>query len=630
MKQKLLTRLMLAGLAGAAFTGAHAGQIQASSVSIAREAISSDTQAIVAPSISYRFAGDVDARVQAQTFQVQFTLEQGTWAAAPSANAYSISDGVTGQIQDQSAVAPGANSVATGVAANSSYTVVATNLSADKKTLWVTFTVNQGATALVKQPIISLNVTQNTVAGTPGTASTTRATVNGLKTVVGDIVSDYTSSKICAAVKTARVRVDHYVGLQNPAALATEANATADEHKRDSATNSGTLITFPTNLGILFATSTGTLKLQSGGNATFDSTGAGSVVASAAPSTAGTAHVAAAGAGQLTARLGIARLAQTAVGLDSNLTNVYALNNGGNGLTVAANAAANNGEVEIRSFDLQVSATNGFSVGGSLFAAVAGNNCATPIAGSSVAITSANAAGPIVVPVTSAAAFGNSGTDPVEICYTVTGTSTVPSSAFTVVGTLTKSAETANNSFAEQNNVCNGTLYSLGGGLKIDVRNYASSAEKSGYQSVLRFINNSDVVTADVFAQVIHQDGRLGNWAKLTDLKPRASLNMTAAQIDARLAAGTAPDAGAANNGAAAAADQAATATSTNTAPRLRITSNSGNSLRVQNYLFNAATGQILEASGSQAVDFNGNNDRAPGSDGQYISQDANSGINLK
>ncbi len=624
MKQKTLTRLMLAGLAGAALSGAQAGQIQASSVSIAREAVSTDTQAITAPSISYRFAGDVDARVQAQTFQVQFILEQGTWAAAPTANAYSISDGVTGQIQDQTASAA--------TITNSTYTVVGTAISTDKKTLWVTFTVNQGAAALIKQPIISLNVTSNTVGGVAAVASTTRATVNGLKTIVGDIAADYAADKTCAAVKTARVSVKHYVGLQNPAAIATDTNGTPDEHTRSAATNSGTLITFPTNLGVKFATSTGSLKLTSGGNLTFDSTGAGAVVPTLAstPTVAGTAHVATAGAGQLLARLGIARLTQEAVGLDSGLANIYALDNTTGITNGQATALLNNGEVEAKSFDLVVSATNGFSVGGTLFAALAGANCGAAI-GSAVTVTTTNAAGPITIPVTSGAAFGVTGKDPVEICYSVTGTATIPSSAFTVVGTLVKSAEGSSTSFAEQNNTCNGTLYSLGGGLKIDVRNYASSAEQSGYQSVLRFINNSDVVNADVFAQVIHQDGKLGNWAKLTDLKPRASLNMTAAQIDAKLAAGTAPGAAAAaDNGAAAAAYQAGNATSSDTAPRLRITSNSGNSLRVQNYLFNAATGQILEASASQAVDFNGSTDRAPGSDGQYISQDANSGINLK
>ena len=75
---------------------------------------------------------------------------------------------------------------------------------------------------------------------------------------------------------------------------------------------------------------------------------------------------------------------------------------------------------------------------------------------------------------------------------------------------------------------------------------------------------------------------------------------------------------------------QAGTAATSDTAPRLRITSTTGSSLRVQNYLYNAATGQIVEVSGSQAVDYEGNNIlRAPVSDGQYISQDANSGLNL-
>ena len=61
MKQTLLSRLILAGLAGAAMSAAHAGQIQASSVSIAREVITLDTQSVNSPAIAYRFAGDVDA-----------------------------------------------------------------------------------------------------------------------------------------------------------------------------------------------------------------------------------------------------------------------------------------------------------------------------------------------------------------------------------------------------------------------------------------------------------------------------------------------------------------------------------------------------------------------------------------
>ena len=71
-------------------------------------------------------------------------------------------------------------------------------------------------------------------------------------------------------------------------------------------------------------------------------------------------------------------------------------------------------------------------------------------------------------------------------------------------------------------------------------------------------------------------------------------------------------------------------------APRLRITSTTAKSLRVQNYVVNNATGEMFEASNSQGVDFEGRDDRAslatPDdiSGQQFISQDANSGLNLR
>src|SRR5574343_7576 len=75
MKEKLISRLVMGALVGLAATGAYAGQIQSSSTSIAREVITTDAQAVTSPRVSYRFAGDVDARSQDQTFQVQFTLD---------------------------------------------------------------------------------------------------------------------------------------------------------------------------------------------------------------------------------------------------------------------------------------------------------------------------------------------------------------------------------------------------------------------------------------------------------------------------------------------------------------------------------------------------------------------------
>lgn len=612
MKQTLLSRLILAGLAGAAMTAAQAGQIQASSVSIAREVITTDTQSVIAPSIAYRFAGDVDARVQAQTFQIQFTLAQGTWGTLPAgiANAISVSDGVSGVIQDQSAAAP--------VGVNASYTVVSSGKSTDGKTLWATITVNQGATALVKQPIFSLNVTANTIAGVAAVnVAASRAPVLGLYTVVGDLVSDFTSSGLCQAVKSLAVSFSHYVALTSPTSIATASTATADEHTRSGATNTATLIVFPTNITVAMTPATSAAFLTPGGNLTFSNNGLG-----------GNSWVNA-----TVAMLGSVKLTQNASGLDSNLVNTYALAGVASGayaagLDAVATSAANVGDVEVKQVDVKVAASNGFVVGGNLSMSTAAN-CGAVLASSVTAITALNSAGPITVSTTAAAdvnaLFGAGGVTSAYVCYTAPGTATIPSSSFTAIATIVKAPVGVANT-AEQNNTCSGSFYSLGGGLKIDVKNYASSAETSGYMSVLRFINNSDTAIADVWAQFVHQTGKLGNWAKIADLPVRGVVNMTAAQIDAKLAAGSTATA---VPGTAAAVAQAATATTSDTAPRLRITSTTGRSLRVQNYLFNRATNQILEGSGDQAVDFEGTATRAPASEGQYQSQDANSGLNL-
>jgi len=623
MKQTLLSRLILAGLAGAAMSAAHAGQIQASSVAIAREVITTDAQSILSPTISYRFTGDVDARGQAQTFQVQFTLAQGEFSALPAnpERAIKVTNGITNVVVDQGPA----------VAGTPTYTVGTVALSTDKKTMYATITVAQDAAAgNIQQPLITMNSTTNTIAGVANVNVTAnRASLTKLFAVVGDIPADFAASGICTANKTLAVSVAHYTALTAPAALATTVNATADEHTRGGATNTATLVVFPTNIAITVAASGNSAYLTPGGNTTFSDNGANPAVNTRSYVSASLVN------------LGSVTLAQNALGYDSNLTNQYVIAgvNAGtvypNGLEAVPTALNNIGDVETKQVDVKVSATNGFVNGGSLFISApaagfaVGAACGAPLASSVTAITAANAGLPsITVSVTAAAdvnaMFGAAGTKPAFLCYQTPGGVTIPSSSFSAVATLVKAAAGAN--LNEQNNVCNGPQYSLGGGLKIDVRNYASGSETSGYQSVLRFINNSDTSAADVWAQFIHQDGKLGNWAKIADLPIRGSVNMTAKQIDAKLAAGLAATAAI---GAAAPVAQAATATTSDTAPRLRITSTTGRSLRVQNYLYNSATGQILEGSGQQGVDFEGVSSRAPASEGQYQDQDANSGLNL-
>ena len=606
MKQTLLSRLILAGLAGAAMSAAHAGQIQASSVAIAREVITTDAQLILSPTISYRFTGDVDARGQAQTFQVQFTLAAGEFSTLPALpeRAIKITNGITNVVVNQGPAVGG----------TPTYTVGTVALSADKKTMYATITVAQDAVAgNIQQPLITMNSITNTIGGVVGTVvSANRASLTKLFAVVGDIVADFTATGACSANKTLAVSVAHYTALTAPAALATVANATADEHTRSGATNTATLVVFPTNVRVAVTPSTNAAILTPGGNMTFSNNLAG-----------GTSWVDA-----NTVLLGDVKLVQNASGYDSNLIDQYVLtgNLAGTGLTATATATLNNGNVETRQVDIKVTANNGFVAGGSLYVSTA-VNCSAPVAGSITTWLPANAGGPITVTVPTAdvnATFGATGAANAYLCYDVPTTTTIPSSSFSAIGTVVKAA--AGVGFNEQNNICNGPQYSLGGGLKIDVRNYASGSETSGYQSVLRFINNSDSAAADVWAQFVHQDGKLGNFAKIATLPVRAVLNLTAKQIDAMLAAGSAATAA---PGTAAPVAQPGTATTSDTAPRLRITSTTGRSLRVQNYLFNAATGQILEGSGQQGVDFEGTATRAPGSEGQYQDQDANSGLNL-
>jgi hypothetical protein len=593
MKQKLLTRLILGAFAGAAAVGTvQAGQITASSTNVAREVITTNTQTIVSPVISYRFAGDIDATVQAQEFQVQFILEGGAlWVGLPSADAFNITP------------TAGTDAGLPGVG-GTDFAITSQGISADGTTLWATITVPVAPAgvwtdSLLDQPIITLNAA----------GATTGATINNLYSVVGDIVNDYNTRGVCTDNKNLFVNFRHFKLLANPAAIAVETtNGIGDEHTRGGATNRAGIINFPTNIRPAIATSTGNAKVNvSAANLQFTGT-------------AGTSFVS-----TTIANLGTVTLVQNATGYDSNLTNQYLLN-AVPGLSNVGVAAVNNGYVEVEKVDVTVSATNGFVVNGTLWLDT-GVGCATAVvSGGTVptTITALNAAGPITLSIGTAQvndAFGATGTGPVHVCYGVAGIGTpIPLSAFSAVALVDKANAGVN--LNEQNNICNGNLYSLGGGVKIDVRNYANSQQtaNTGWMSVIRLINNSEVRTIDVWGQMIHADGTYGAWGKLTDLAPLAVLNLTSAAVDALLV--NAPATAVGLNGPAVSQDLARGGS------RLRITSNAGSTLRVQNYLYNPASQNFIEASSTQAVDFEGNTDRAPVNEGQYQSQDAFLGIN--
>lgn len=665
MKQKLLTRMILGAFAGVAAAGAFAGQIQSSSVSIAREAVTDNTQAILSPSVAYRFAGDVDARVQDQTFQVQFTLGNGAlWAAAPGATTISVSDGVSGLLLSQATGADGGD-----------YNVLATGLSADKTTAWATIRVNKhvagiidGSTAatgaaveLVKQPLISINVTNNRlgnadvvtdVNGTATNVSAARGTINNLYATTGDIVNDYTNNvagtdgSICKETPVMPVSFKHFTALTNPLAMATTSDATEDEHTRGGSTNTATLMTFPTNILPVIAKSTGDARINPAqGNTRFTGTASGAGTA---------ADFLVAYRSPTTINLGSITLTQNGTGYDRDLATQYLLANPAAPAGVKeigpGPATSSAGLVEGNTLVATVSSTNGFPLGASLWLTT-DPYCGTGVPGGSAAATLNNAgwvtystavrtiaAGDVAaasVDVTAAtgdlnnlfgATSGNAavGTGPAYVCMT-NAAAVIPQAQFSAVARLKKAKDApAAGGQGEQDDICNGPLYSLGGGVKIDVRNYANSAQMAanGWMSVIRLINNSETRSADVWGQIIQADGKYGPWGKLADLAPLQVLNMTAADVDAKLTSAPAS----ANNGASTATYDAVRGGS-----RLRIVSNTGTTLRVQNYLYNPASQNFIEASSTQGVDFDGPAgmiDRAPGSEGQYQLQDAFKSLN--
>jgi hypothetical protein len=203
----------------------------------------------------------------------------------------------------------------------------------------------------------------------------------------------------------------------------------------------------------------------------------------------------------------------------------------------------------------------------------------------------------------------------------------------TTVATLAKDAAAGTPDLREQDNTCTGTLTGIGGGIKIDVRNYASFATfgTTGPATTVRLINNSETQAADVYGQMIYADGTYGAWGKLADLKPREVANLSNKAVEALLTnapAATNPfGAGAvgytAKGGAAVVGNSKA-----GISDRLRIVSNTGTTLRVQSYM--VVGGSVIDTSNAQGVDFeNETNNRTPSTaiDAQPVSQDAINGL---
>ena len=572
---KQLTILAASLLAAFATSVTYAGQISSSSVTLAREVIESNAQIVRAASKSYNFAGDLDARFNAQRLQVQLTLPgAATWGATAGAGTVIISE---------------ANGVLVDVLVKP-YTVT-TFVTADRKTLYANIEIPVGSASIITTPIITFN---------PGAViGTNNSGITNLRGVAAETM--------CLGADTnADVTFKHYTTFSSTA-LQTGPNPDGED-ARIGSTNTGRLLNFTENLRINFVPSAGTLVVDGTTQSTFNATG------SVAPAFVSTT----------VANLGTVAIAQPGAGLDLDYSTQYGA--AAVSVTTPATAAAVIGTIEALRLDITLTAPGGFGTGTVRLASNA--LCTTFVGPATTLVPGATTA---IIPLTVAADIIAVRAAPHSICYTVAGTlgTTLPSTVVSVVGNLLKAAPSANNSIfsavnglQEQKNTCTGNLTPVGAGaVRIDVRNYATTRTAGGFVSVIRLINPSETNTATIFGQLIHADGSYGGWGQLAVLAPRASTNMTSTQIDPLLT-GTPV-----TNGTGFVAGPLAPVART-AADRLRITATGVNTLRVQNYMFNPANGFFIEVSGSQGVDFGNVDNQAPGSGAeQTVTQDAQRGI---
>lgn len=287
-----------------------------------------------------------------------------------------------------------------------------------------------------------------------------------------------------------------------------------------------------------------------------------------------------------------------------------------------------NGSVDVGSLQIKIDGTNGFSTGAAIglstspvcdpaattvwgLTTQAGNTATasftlaqlgtifTSAAPDNGLLDTSAASGAVLTPF-NIAAPGTS--DRAYVCMQVTGAALIPQSRFqNAVATVYKNHSIGAIGAEQSNSSCPATLAGLGGGIKIDVRNYSEFPADSPWRTYVRVINNSETQTADVWAQYIRADGNYGRYVKLFDLPPRAARFLSDTEIAALMATQGQVSA---SRGVAGKDGYASDGVYANGNARLRISSDAASTLRVQNYLVNASKGLLSEISGAQGADF--------------------------
>jgi hypothetical protein len=607
----------VAGLAIASGS-AFAGQIDSSSATLAREVIVTNVQTIRAPSKSYQFGGNVSAATNEQRLQLQWTLTNGLKWSSGGDVLLSTTPVVLPATQTllQMAATQG------GLAALPAGSVVSVFTADSAATLVFNVTIPQAAANFFNEPKVTINANDFLPANPNNVGITNVLSVAGTVACVGPD----TSSNIGFKHFTNHFGNGTVIGVNPPA---TQALFPDSEHFRVGSTNDGRILNFTENLTYAFTPALATSRTDAAAlNQAF-------TVGSGPANFAGTpAPVLALSANVLRHYIGKVNLVLRSNGLDLNYSNTY-----GNADNAAGFAAADfedgddigslaTGVIELKDLNYELTIPATWPAG----TVVTAYNAL----GVAVAVTPASVAAQTVYSlsaITAAAAADLSGAT--YLVAQFPGTALIPQTGnISVKVSLRKDTVAGAPDRREQDNVCTGPLTGIGGGIKIDIRNYASFAKfPTGPKSVVRLINNSETQTADVFAQMIYADGSYGAWGLVTSLAPRASANFENKDLEAKMI-----NAPAASNpfGARAVgyvANSAGAAVNGTAQPgvgdRVRFVSNTGSTLRVQSFMILGST--ILDTSQAQGVDFENLGDRTPDSpsarDAQPISQDAINGL---
>ena len=665
-----LSKIALATAAVAALASGSlfAGDINSSSVPLAVEVINSNTQIVRAPSVSYNFAGDIDARSNAQNFQLQYTLDKGTWSTSVVGLTLTpITLGAVGAVgagmlnvnyvDGGNAPQGGAGAALGGFPALST---VAAFVTADRKTLVFNVTIPATNTNpfLLKQPIFTINA--------QAIGTTDNAGINGLLDVAGAAVASGAGTVACKP-NLAEVNVTFaHSPTHNGSAVQQTVYPAGSEHLRPSASNKGPILSFAQNHGYEFTPAARVSQLDPLNlNRRLLNTAAAINFTATAPA-AGTAllksvnnfmNALPATTGIITRHyLGSASIKQVNTNYDLNYTNRY------------GDSTTTNPAVYLQAADISVAAPNTlvglveakevtavltFPAGalpvGTVIRAVDGTGAAITSAGAVVTTTAGQtvvtfklvnaadiaAAGAVTpTPALNAVAGVTGG---IHFFADFDGLNVISASAGPVAGgVFVKSPAGAGPAFNHEQDVpsCPNTLTGIGGGIKIDIRNYASAAKfnKAGDpQSVVRLINNSESQSATVIGQMIYADGTYGPYGTVVTLAPREVANFTNAQLEAKFIttpAASNPFGGNTVYTQTAGAAVSATAGKAGVGDRVRFSSENGTTLRVQSFMILGST--ILDTSQAQGVDFeNTANNRTPTTavDAQPNSQDAINGI---